>query len=71
VLLLIGSCPTPIATEDLFRWTEYKNRGYFNTLLRKLHKQRFIELSPPDETSVEILPPGAKYVEGTLIPSRM
>jgi hypothetical protein len=70
VLLLISSCPTPTVTEDLFRWTEYKNRGYFNTLLRKLHKQRFIELSP-DATSVEILPPGAKYVEGTLIPSLM
>lgn len=67
VLLLICSCPTPTTTDDLFNWTGYKDRTYFYRLLRTLHKNRMIELAA-DEKSVEILPPGAKYIDETLIP---
>lgn len=68
VLLLICSSPTSVATDDLLIWTSYKNRRYFKRLLRDLHARRLVELSG-DEASVEILPPGTKYVEDTLLPS--
>jgi hypothetical protein len=68
VLLLICSSPTPTAVEDLLNWTGYGNRGYFKRLLRDLHKGRYLELSAT-ENSVEILPPGAKYVQEKLLPS--
>ena len=70
VLLLVFSSSTATLSEDLLRWTEYENAGYFKRLLRDLHKNRFLELSS-DETSVEILPPGVSYVEDKLLPSLM
>jgi len=68
ILILVCSSSVPIAAEDLLKWTECGDRGYFKRLLRDLHKKRFIELSP-DETSVEALPPATRYVEDTLLPS--
>jgi len=68
VLLLACSSPTPVTTDDLFIWTGYGDRGYFKRLLRDLHTKRFVELSA-DEMTIEILPPGTKYVEGNLLPS--
>ncbi|MCI0696289.1 hypothetical protein L0337_30330 [candidate division KSB1 bacterium] len=68
VLLLICSCSAPVASDDLYTWTGYKDRGYFNRLLRSLHDSRFIELSA-DENTMEILPPGTKYVEDSLLPT--
>ncbi len=66
-LLLIASCPAVCDTDELFTWLDYKNRGYFNKLLRDLHAKRMIELSS-DSTSAQILPPGAKHVEEKLMP---
>lgn len=68
VLVLVCSSPVPVSTENLLYWTGYTNRGYFMRLLRTLHGNRLLELSA-DETSVELLPPGTKYVEETLLPS--
>jgi hypothetical protein len=68
ILLLMGSSPGLVSVEDLLTWTGSKNRTYFMNMLRRLHKDRFLELSA-DEDNVEILPPGTLYVEHTLLPS--
>lgn len=62
VLLLIASCPNGSDTNDLFKWVEYKNRAYFNRLLRQLHKERLAELDE-NASYISLLPPGAKYVD--------
>jgi hypothetical protein len=62
MLLLIASSSTPVATEQLLSWLEYKDRKYFFRTLRQLHKRRLVHLSK-DEATVQLLPPGAKYVE--------
>ncbi len=67
ILLLIASCPSTCSTDDLFVWTDYSNRAYFNKVLRELHSKRFVEFAA-NQNSVQILPPGAKYVEEKLIP---
>ena len=61
MLLLIGSAPARVYANDLFSWTGYGKRGYFNRLLAQLHDQRFIEYHR-DSQAVELLPPGAEYV---------
>lgn len=43
ILLLIGSATGRVTTDDLFRWTGYAKRGYFNRLVTQLHDQRLIE----------------------------
>src|SRR5262245_14299131 len=67
VLLLIASCAGGCSTDDLFQWTGYDNRAYFNKLLRDFHRNRFVELAR-DEASVQILPPDARHVEAKVIP---
>ena len=42
-----------------------KNRAYFLKLLRRLHKNRLIELSA-DEKTIYLLPPGSQAVERLL-----
>lgn len=61
-LILILSVSGPVDTDDLFRWTGYSKRSYFNSILRKLHDSRYVELSS-NERQVELLPPGTAYVE--------
>jgi hypothetical protein len=61
MLLLIATSGGVISVEALWTWCEYENKKYFLKLLRKLHSARFIELSN-NEGSVQILPPGSKYV---------
>jgi len=70
VLLLIASAPAHVATDELYTWTGYGNRSYFNKTLRDLHKSRFVELSA-DEKSIQILPPGSKHVEEKLMAKYM
>jgi hypothetical protein len=62
ILLLIGSSSTKTKTDDLLKWIECKDKGYFFKSLRQLHKNRMIELST-QEKEVEILPPGMILVE--------
>ena len=59
ILLLLATSRSPVCTSDLLQWIEYRNVGYFRTLLRKMHSQRLVELYDNGE-SVEILPPGSK-----------
>jgi hypothetical protein len=58
VLLLLASSSTKTRIDELFKWTGYKQRPYFNRLLRQMHDARLIEL---DEAAgdVELLPPGS------------
>lgn len=65
ILLFIATSTVHVQVSDLIRWTEYKDNGYFMRLLRKLHRERLLELSQ-NEALVQILPPGAKLVETTL-----
>lgn len=62
IMVLIASAPGAVDTNDLFAWTGYDKRGYFNRLLRKLHAGRFVELAA-DCDNVELLPPGAEYAD--------
>lgn len=62
ILLLLGSCASGQATaDDVFKWTDYDKRPYFNRLLRTLHKARMIEFYS-DTGWLEMLPPGFEYV---------
>lgn len=62
ILLLISSTTGPTKVDDLLGWIEYNDAGYFLKSLRKLHKDRFVELSK-DEKKIELLPPGSIYIE--------
>jgi hypothetical protein len=65
VLLLLSTAPGKVQSEDLLKWTDYKNSGYFKKLLRDLHKQRMIELSG-DESTMLLLPPGDKIASALI-----
>jgi hypothetical protein len=65
ILLLTATSASEVQVKDLLRWTEYKDPGYFMRLLRKMHKDRLLELSQK-ESLVQILPPGSSEVEATL-----
>jgi hypothetical protein len=65
ILLLIGSNSTKTNTDDLLKWIECNDRGYFIKSLRQLHKKRMIELSA-QEQEVEILPHGMIHVENLI-----
>jgi len=61
ILLLISSCPLRANVDDLFSWSGYDKRGYFNRIIKQLHGKRFIEFYET-EGDVELLPPGAEHV---------
>lgn len=61
-LVLIGTAGQAVKAEDVFRDTGAANRTYFTKLLRKLHKERLIELEAKEST-VTMLPPGTARVE--------
>lgn len=65
VTVLLASSPSAIKVSELQKWCDYKDTAYFLRLLRRLHTGRLIELSE-GETTVELLPPGSKYVETVL-----
>jgi hypothetical protein len=67
-LLLIYSSPdSAVLLEDLSSWVEYSNPATFkNTIVKGLHKQRFLEFDT-DSESVVLSPKGAKYVEENLL----
>ncbi len=61
ILLLLVSVSGRVQVDQLFSWIGYKQRGYFNRLVRQLHNTRFVELH--DNTcEIEILPPGSEYI---------
>lgn len=65
ILLLVSSAPVRVTVDDLFTWTGYGKRGYFNRLLKRLHDQRLIEFHQA-KGEVEMLPPGNEYVAALL-----
>jgi len=65
ILLLLVSSSGRALADDLFNWSGYKKRGYFNRLLRQMHDKRLLEFSDKVGT-VEILPPGSKAVSALL-----
>lgn len=62
ILLLLASSPRTAPIPDLLRWTGYGDKGYFVRLLRRLHKERLIELAE-DDAFAQILPPGNAVAE--------
>jgi hypothetical protein len=60
IILLVGAATTPTANQ-VYEWTEYKNRAHFNSVLRGLHSSRFVEY---DQSTgrVILLPPGSTYL---------
>lgn len=61
ILLLLSSVPLEVDVEELFRWTDYKNKSYFLKILRQLHALRFLEFNK-GEKKIQILPPGSDYI---------
>jgi uncharacterized DUF497 family protein len=67
LLLLYSSQDSAVLLEDLCDWVEYLNpRRFKNTIIKGLHKQRFIEFDT-DSESLILSPKGVKYVEENLI----
>jgi hypothetical protein len=65
ILVLVASCNSTVNADQLFEWTGYGNRGYFERLLRRLHSERLIEYHLASH-EVELLPPGSDYVASLL-----
>lgn len=65
ILILLGSSTSRIQADDLFIWTDYHKRSYFNRVLRKLHDKRFIEFNKTSR-EIELLPPGYDEVSKIL-----
>lgn len=65
ILILLSSSVGQTDVDDLFCWTDYDKRSYFNRLIRQLHSKRMIEFHEANG-KVEILPPGADYVSQLL-----
>jgi hypothetical protein len=61
LILLASASGSRVGVDDLIRWTDYHNRGYFLRLIRQLHKARFLEFHAATN-KVEMLPPGSDYV---------
>jgi hypothetical protein len=61
ILLLLSSVPSEVDFEELFKWTDYKNKSYFKKALLQLHKLRFLEFNE-GEKKILILPPGSDYI---------
>lgn len=62
ILLLLSTSTTKVNVEDLFIWLDYSNKTYFSKMLKKLHKERKVNISDND-SKVIILPPGIQVVE--------
>jgi len=65
ILLLLSSQNGKTDINKLFEWLDYSNKTYFKKMLKKMHKDRLIDLSNQD-SEVIILPPGLLVVEKIL-----
>lgn len=62
IILLLASKTGQAGVPELYEWTGYHDKSYFMKLLRGFHSKRLLELSK-DESSIELLPPGAAKAE--------
>jgi hypothetical protein len=69
ILLLLCTSTNKVPILELQAWTDYRNGAYFKKLLRRMHKDRLIELAQ-DETSALILPPGDKIASDLIAKGR-
>lgn len=69
ILLLVASNTNATKTSDLLKWVEYKDKTYFQKTLRKLHREKQINISD-DGNEIEILPPGTLKVESLIVTLR-
>jgi len=60
ILLLLASSSGKVRFNDLLKWTEYKDKGYFTRLIRRLHMVRILEFHEPPINQIELLPPGVE-----------
>lgn len=65
ILILLSSCPAGATIAELSEWIEPEDEAYFRRALRKLHKDRLIELNEKTKKA-RILPPGAKSIADLL-----
>jgi len=65
LLLFIATSVPDVTIQELLDWTEYKNKSRFLSILRGLHKKRFVEFSEA-QGKAKILPPGTKSLEGLI-----
>ncbi len=61
ILILLSSKQEEIKVDLLKEWVECKTKTYLCKILQGLHKKRYLEFDRK-KSSVQILPPGAKYV---------
>ncbi len=61
VLLLLATYGSVVELEKLEQWIEPENPAYLTRTIRRLHKERMLELNE-SKKNVRILPPGAKRV---------
>jgi hypothetical protein len=61
ILVLLSSCPAGATVAELSSWIEPDDEAYFLRALRKLHKNRSIELNEKTN-EVRILPPDARTI---------
>ena len=61
ILLLLSSVTANATVDEILQWTECKNKKYFYSTLRELHKDRLLEFDD-SKSELLILPPGSKYI---------
>lgn len=57
ILLLLVSSSGKASADEVFKWSGYDKRGYFNRLVSQMHDKRLLEFNK-DAGSIELLPPG-------------
>ncbi len=65
IMVLIAQGSSHSQVDDVFKWTEYSNRGHYNRTINELHKNRHIEYNKKSGI-IQLLPPGADYVSKLL-----
>lgn len=63
ILILTYAESAAVSVADLLKWSEYSNGSRLRReVLKKLHKKAWVHFDPKADT-VQILPPGQRYVE--------
>ncbi len=62
ILILVSVSVPDVTSNELIKWIEEDDKGYFIRTIRNLHKKRLVEFTESSD-KVKILPPGAKFVQ--------